>query len=77
MNPPKKIKKRKRKHRDDTSPDRSQLQGGSNKEIYNTQTFPKNRYDSSSDEDEMTVDQLGDRNQALREGLRQQLQIFE
>ncbi len=25
----------------------------------------------------MTVDQLGDRNQALREGLRQQLQIFE
>jgi len=35
------------------------------------------RSDDDSDEDEMTLDQLGDRNQALREGVKQQLQIFE
>lgn len=35
------------------------------------------RSDDDSDEDEMTFDELRDRNQALREGLRQQLEIFE
>jgi hypothetical protein len=37
----------------------------------------KSRYNSSSDEDDMTLDQIYERNQALREGLIQQLQIFE
>ena len=38
--------------------------------------FRSNDY-SSTDEDEMTLDQLKDRNQELGEGLMQQLEIFE
>jgi len=42
-----------------------------------TRAKSKGKESSSDDDDEMTIDQLSDRNQALREGLKQQLQIFE
>ena len=67
LSPSKKVKKRKNRE--------SKITNLSTGERNVTQF--RSKENSSSDEDEMTLDQLEDRNQALREGLIQQLVIFE